>query len=109
MEKLSRRFSHGFSLAKNITLPTSTANFDGSTSTDDVKVVSYVWELLSAPAGYQANLPSSINITMTNLIAGNYVIQLTVTDELGLSDTTTASLTATQPVGTLVEQNTNSF
>merc|ERR1719370_2346122 len=66
--------------------------FNGSTSTDNIKIVSYVWELVSGPVDYQAEFPYSPSISMTNLTAGNYTIRLTVTDNEGLSDTATATL-----------------
>merc|ERR1711989_234340 len=77
---------------KTLNLPTNMVVFDGSTSTDDIRIASYVWELVSGPADYQADLPSSPSILMTNLTAGNYTISLTITDDNGLSDTTTATL-----------------
>lgn len=37
--------------------PTTNAILDGSTSTDDDKIVSWHWEVVSGPIGYQPKLP----------------------------------------------------
>jgi len=79
-------------------LPNDTAVFNGSTSTDDVLIVSYVWELIDGPPGYDADFPPGQSITMTNLAEGNYTVSLTVTDEHGWSDTTTAILVVLSPI-----------
>jgi len=90
---------------KTVILPKDMALFNGSTSTDDVKVVSYFWQLVSGPPGFHVDLPSdnkSQSVWLTNLIAGNYTISLTVTDEPGLSDTTTATLVVLPPLPCLI-------
>ena len=91
-----------------VNLPTNSIDFSGIFSTDDIKVVSYVWELVSGPPGYEAILPSAQNVTLTNLIEGNYTIKLTVTDEDGLSDETTATLVVYPPITTTTTSTTTS-
>jgi subtilisin family serine protease len=60
--------------------------FDGSSSTDDVGVVSYAW----SSAGYPNKSGASI---FYNFTPGTYSVTLTVTDAGGLSNTITKSIT----------------
>ena len=77
---------------QTVFLPNDTAVFNGSTSTDDVLIVSYVWELIDGPSGFDAVFPSGPSITMTDLTEGNYTISLTVTDEHDWSEYETRSI-----------------
>ena len=78
---------------QTVNLPTNKAVVDGSGSTDDSgKLASYSWVLDSGPVGYQPDLPSLPTLSLTNLTAGNFTLRLTVTDEDGATDTTTAVL-----------------
>ena len=65
-----------------MTLPENTVDFDGSTSTDYIKVVSYVWELVSAPDGLQANLPSSTCLCIASNLLTNTTIAETFQEGL---------------------------
>lgn len=62
-------------------------NFDGSSSTDDVGVVSYLWQ-----RGNGATLGTGVTLTQTFPGTGNFVISLTVTDGGGLSNTKTQTI-----------------
>ena len=77
---------------QTITLPTNKAILDGSVSTDDTTLKSFLWELVSGPVGYQPKLDQQSVLTLSDLTVGNYTLQLTVTDEDGETDTATASL-----------------
>ena len=79
-------------LNQTVTLPTNKAIVDGSGSTDDTPLRSYLWELVSGPVGYQPDLASQSIITVSNLTVGNYTLRLTVTDDDGVSDSTTATI-----------------
>lgn len=66
--------------------------FTGDNSTDDVAVVSYLWD-------FKDGSPTSnlANPTHTFTVAGTYDVELTVEDAGGFSDTSTISITATTP------------
>ncbi len=66
--------------------------FTGDNSTDDVAVVSYLWD-------FKDGSPTSnlANPTHTFTVAGTYNVELTVEDAEGLSDTTTVTITANTP------------
>src|SRR5690625_3715626 len=93
---------------KTVFIPTSggfstPAMLDGSGSHDDTgEIVSYVWEILSKPLVSAATITnpnnevSALSIPNEPASLGNYEIQLTVTDEFGLSDTDTVTITAAQ-------------
>ncbi len=68
--------------------------FDGTGSTDDQEITSYLWTI----TGGTSTISPSTNSTTahTFLAAGTYEAQLTVTDSTGLSNTTTQTITVTQ-------------
>lgn len=76
-----------------VKLPNS-AILDGSDSTDDDKIVTYHWEEVSGPLrDHQISEQTSI-LSLTDLTPGNYTFKLTVTDSDGLTNSTTANVTA---------------
>lgn len=68
---------------------------DGSQSTDDDKIISYKWNLIKTPIGFE--LPSNDLETQTlqlkNLVAGDYIFKLTIMDSNGQTSTAQATLT----------------
>jgi uncharacterized membrane protein YgcG len=83
---------------QSMTLPTNSVNLDGSASIDpDGSIISYAWAFSSGPAMLN---PSELfaafgmtNPTFTGLVAGTYVIKLTVTDNLGGTAEDTVEIT----------------
>ncbi len=70
--------------SKSIILPVNTVNLDGSLSSDpDGTIVSYGWAQISGPSSSTIANPGSFITVATNLIAGQYVFELTVTDNSG--------------------------
>jgi poly(3-hydroxybutyrate) depolymerase len=70
--------------AQAITLPVSSVTLNGTGSTDaDGTIASYAWTKVSGPSAGVITSPSSATTTVTGLIAGTYVYQLTVTDNSG--------------------------
>jgi hypothetical protein len=79
--------------------PFMPAVFDGSGSHDPSggEIVMYLWELIEVPEGSEAVLPYASGIQISDFLAdlaGDYVAQLTVTNELGASDTCQATLSS---------------
>ncbi len=66
----------------NMSLPWTTATFNGSATDPDGRIVSYVWTKSSGPA---ANLSNANTPTLTawGLVAGTYVFRLTAKDNDG--------------------------
>ena len=87
---------------QTITLPTSTITLDGSKSVDPDGVISkYSWKMVSGPTTPTiANLTASVT-TVSSFIAGTFIFQLTVTDNLGATgtalDTIVVNSLANQP------------
>ncbi|XP_078094030.1 dyslexia-associated protein KIAA0319-like protein isoform X2 [Mustelus asterias] len=69
---------------KELTLPVDSTVLDGSKSTDDQKIASYLWEKTSGPDGVKIENADSSIATVTGLQVGSYVITLTVKDERNL-------------------------
>ena len=67
-------------------------NFTGSNSTDDVGVVSYLWDFKDGTS--TSSLPNPVH-TFTN--PGTYHVELTVADGEGLTDSTTVTVVVDSP------------
>ncbi len=84
-----------------LNLPANSTTLNGTGSFDpDGTITSYAWTKVSGPAFTIGNANASIT-TLTNLVAGTYVFQLTVTDNNGATDddniTVIVSATPNQP------------
>ncbi|KAM3933359.1 dyslexia-associated protein KIAA0319-like protein homolog [Leptodactylus fuscus] len=77
---------------KELTLPVDSTTLDGSRSTDDQKIVSYLWEKTQGPEGVKIENSNSSTATVTGLQVGKYEFTLLVTDERGLQDKATVSV-----------------
>jgi hypothetical protein len=67
-----------------ITLPVNTATLDGSASSDaDGTITAYSWTQVSGPNTAGSTGAATSTISLTGLIAGQYVYQLQVTDNSG--------------------------
>ncbi|MEP2771630.1 MAG: PKD domain-containing protein [Fulvivirga sp.] len=67
-----------------LVLPTNSTNINGSGSDPDGTVTSYVWSKLSGPTAELSNI-SSPTLTISEMVEGIYVLELTVTDNDGAS------------------------
>lgn len=77
-------------------LPNSEAILDGSSSTDDSEIVSWHWDLVEGPLGYEPSLPETSTLQLlqlTNLnMPGNYTFKLTLTDSDGTQNSSKANI-----------------
>nr|CAG4642290.1 EOG090X00QS [Evadne anonyx] len=79
--------------SQTVHLPNNVSILDGSSSTDDTKIVSYQWELEKGPISYQKFSPStSETLQLKDLELGNYTFKLTVTDSDQESNSAYATL-----------------
>ncbi|XP_005317853.2 dyslexia-associated protein KIAA0319-like protein homolog isoform X1 [Ictidomys tridecemlineatus] len=69
---------------KELTLPVDSTTLDGSKSSDDQRIISYLWEKTQGPDGVQLENANSSVATVSGLQVGTYVFTLTVKDERNL-------------------------
>uniref|UniRef100_A0A452HH31 PKD domain-containing protein n=1 Tax=Gopherus agassizii TaxID=38772 RepID=A0A452HH31_9SAUR len=69
---------------KELTLPVDSTTLDGSKSSDDQKIVSFLWEKTRGPDGVKLENANSSIATVTGLQVGMYEFTLTVKDERSL-------------------------
>ena len=65
---------------KTIQLPTNSVTLDGSRSTDDVRVITYDWKLVSGDRSVRLRDERRPVLTVDNLQEGVYVFELMVSD-----------------------------
>lgn len=78
---------------QSITLPTNSVTLNGSATDADGSISSYSWARISGPSSYTIVNASSAQTAVNNLSQGVYSFQLTVTDNLGATDTDTVQIT----------------
>lgn len=66
--------------------PQNAVTIDGSGTDPDGTIVSYLWETISGPNSPNLINPDQEDLSVTNLIVGTYVFQLSVTDNDGATD-----------------------
>ncbi|NXO62946.1 K319L protein, partial [Phainopepla nitens] len=69
---------------KELTLPVDSTTLDGSKSSDDQKIVFFLWEKTRGPDGVKLENANSSIATVTGLQVGTYEFTLTVKDEKNL-------------------------
>jgi hypothetical protein len=80
--------------SKSITLPTNSVSLNGSLSSDpDGSIASYAWVQNSGPSTAALTGASTVSANAGSLIAGQYIFQLTVTDNSGASAKATVKIT----------------
>ena len=71
---------------QTVTLPSSSATLSGSASTGVITL--YTWSLLSGPNTPTITSPNAVTTTVTGLIQGTYIFQLSVNSGVSVSQTT---------------------
>ena len=79
-------------ISQTIQLPVNTITVNGSGSTTNGSIVGYLWSLVSGPNVPVISSPSSPATTINNLIAGTYIFQFAVFDNVGLTGVDTMSI-----------------
>ncbi|CAK1586989.1 unnamed protein product [Parnassius mnemosyne] len=80
--------------SQTVKLPNSVAVLDGSASKDDDAIISWHWDLTSAPISYQPQLQDGPTLVLKDLKQpGNYTFKLTVEDSDHVKNSTTANIT----------------
>ncbi|MFT3936417.1 MAG: T9SS type A sorting domain-containing protein [Chitinophagaceae bacterium] len=80
--------------AQTITLPISVVTLTGSgTGTNGATISSYSWKQTSGPSTGVISTPLLNTTIVTGLVAGTYVFTLTVTDNHGLTSTSSVTIT----------------
>jgi hypothetical protein len=79
-------------VSKTVQLPTNTVSVTGVGTTTNGSITGYLWSLVSGPNVPVIASPSSATTNINGLIAGTYVMQFSVTDNLGLTGVDTMSI-----------------
>lgn len=79
---------------QTLTQPISSTTVNGSASTDDQGITSYLWTQVGGPITATITSPSSVSTSITGMsTAGVYIFRLTVTDAAGLISTDDVQIT----------------
>jgi hypothetical protein len=80
--------------AQTIALPTSVVTLTGAASGNrGASIISTAWTQVSGPNSANINSASNLTTSVSGLVAGVYVFQLSATDDDGLSGSATVSVT----------------
>lgn len=92
----------------SITLPSNSVVLDGRSSSDpDGTIAGYLWSKVSGPAQFTFSNASANNPTVSNLVAGQYIFRLRITDNKGATanDDVTVTVNATAPANKIPVAN----
>ena len=73
-------------------MPKKSVKLDGTKSYDDKRVTGYTWSRVSGPSSVRISGSSRSNPTVSNLVEGEYVFRLVVTDAKGQVDNDTVKV-----------------
>jgi len=78
-----------------VLLPSNSVIIDGSNSQDDGVINDYSWQQVSGPNNANLNGTNTAVLTASDLVEGEYVFRLTVTDDELLTDSDDVTVTVT--------------
>ena len=78
-----------------VVLPTNSVMIDGTASQDDGSIDDFSWEQVSGPSMAGLSGENTAVLTASNLVEGEYVFRLTVTDNDMLTDSDNVTVTVT--------------
>ncbi|RYZ45039.1 MAG: hypothetical protein EOP49_26005, partial [Sphingobacteriales bacterium] len=82
-----------------VTLPQNSSTLNGCSSSDPENgMLQFSWRRISGNSSVQISNASSCNTSVTNLLQGSYLFELTVTDTGNLSDKDTVAIVVNTPV-----------
>ncbi|GIL23255.1 MAG: hypothetical protein BroJett042_17680 [Bacteroidota bacterium] len=82
---------------RTITLPVNSVVLTGTANDLDGTIASYSWSKLSGPTATLTNQNTNV-VTISDMIAGSYLIRLTVTDNLGATASDNVAITVNPAV-----------
>ena len=82
---------------RSVVLPDSQATLDGSNSTDDGVIQSFVWTQVSGPNNPTLTGNNTDTLAVSGLIEGSYVFRLTITDDDSNTDSDDVFVFVIQP------------
>ncbi len=92
---------------QNLLLPINSAVLTGVATQGSSKIISTAWNQLSGPSVASVICPSCLFTTVSNLVRGTYIFQLTATDSLGLTSFSATQIVVQAPVPPLVSAGGN--
>jgi poly(3-hydroxybutyrate) depolymerase len=78
------------------------ATLSGSGTDADGSIASYSWKQLSGPNTSTLSNSNAASLTLSNLIAGSYTFHLTVTDNLGVTDSDYIKVNVSESYGNVL-------
>ena len=88
----------------SITLPTSSVKLTGSTTVQNTTLSSCTWKQISGPNTATISNGGTITPTVSGVVAGSYVFQVTITNSAGTSTSDQMKLTVNPAAVTIVFQ-----
>jgi len=93
---------------KAVTLPIASETFTGTGTDEDGDVVAYLWSQVSGPSATTIMNPGSPSTAINGFVAGTYIFQLMVTDNMGATGVDTTKIVVTpSPIQTVTFQPSN--
>ncbi|XP_073487258.1 dyslexia-associated protein KIAA0319 homolog isoform X1 [Aquarana catesbeiana] len=83
---------------QEVSSPSTSAFIDGRQSSDDDKIIAYLWEEIRGPSDELKTVGEESVLHLSDLEPGNYTYRLTITDSDGAKNSTEATVMVYKPV-----------